>query len=345
MATFLDCSISPRTAKTFSFQEGTSAHDFTHLSGATLLELANNQENDVPTTSAPQTRPYYQPTRLRHTSVASTTKSDLRRSDDKLADMLRSIQAELAMQREIMLDVQARVSSLEQQSNNINYTKPGREADPSHDSTSRASALTRESRTWWEACQNFAHNCDTPFPATEFLATPRRFSGFDFNFSTLKTSPPPAEPKTPEVDDVPSLTPGSEHDEHSKASTPERCESSHPARPSSTPKPTVKQDEDVSSDIVERILHFDKVKIPQPPILQSPPRNLRSKETSSSSYDENITALPVMPLRPVTMPVGSEKGVRQHIRIRSLFTYKALLKGKAEERETNEGSRRLYVHR
>lgn len=268
-------------------------------------------------------------TNSRRSSIASSTKTQLRSSNEKLLGILQDIHAELATYRSIIYELQSRITHLERNA----FEKPKDSVGTNSlkivediHLVDRSSNVTRESHRWWEACQNFAHNCDTPFSARDFLKTPGHYAGFDFDFDVRKFTPhtPTA---TPEVDDVPSLTPASASDELSEDDTP----AEQPAQTDITVMKLEDRDNEAGSDIVERVLDLDQLKMPAIPFLQSPPRSARSKSASASprSMDDTITALPNLPPPP---PV-SEKSHRNSKRIKSLFTYKISLRHKT----TNKG--------
>ncbi|KAH7377340.1 hypothetical protein BKA66DRAFT_588925 [Pyrenochaeta sp. MPI-SDFR-AT-0127] len=330
MATFLKSPMSPSSLQTFSFHAGTAKNDTTHLSGATMLDFSNGREAYLATADTSPSEAFNLDQQSRRSSYASTTKSQLRHSNHTLIEMLQNIQTELTAHRSIMLDIQSRVSNLEHTTRVDN--KEGSVRLPEINEVQlppikRTSNLTRESQAWWESCQNFAHNCDTPFNVNEFLKTPRRFSGFDFNFEAMKAKQG-TPPMTPEVDDIPGLTPASDRDEHSDADTHEDLAQPFTDARFPTSDPTLGNGDD-GSDIVERIVEFDKIKIPMPPLLQSPPRSLRSKSASILSPEEGITALPDLPPPP---PPVAETSQRYYKGIKSLFTYKALLRNRTSDK-------------
>lgn len=335
MATFLKSPMSPSSLHTFSFHEGIAKKDTTHLSGATMLDFSNGPGAYLATADTSPNEVSNSRSMSRRSSYASTTKSKLRKSNHNLIEMLQSIQTELTAHRSIMLDIQSRLSHLEHPS--FFNSKVGRPNDSpevmevEHAPIKRDNNITRESQAWWESCQNFAQNCDTPFNVNEFLKTPRRLSGFEFNFEALNTKPV-TPPITPEMDDIPGLTPASDRDEQSDAGTSEDFAQILTDARFPTSDPTLRNDED-GSDIVEQIVEFDKIKIPMPPLLQSPPRSLRSKSASILSPGEDITALPNLPPPPPPPPPpAAETSQRYYKGIRSLFTYKALLKNKSTEK-------------
>lgn len=234
--------------------------------------------------------------------------------------MLQNIQNELAAHRKILLNIQHRVSTLEDESNNsANNDAPqntlrtpeGPDAPSKHNSK----LLAPEVSSWWQACQTFARNAEPPMSAREFLKTPQRFSGFDLKWEIPNT--PPITP--PDVDDIPPLTPASEEGDHSELGSPlgqnvflgEETSASMPkiAGPS----------EEVDVDIMERTVEFDAKKLPAPPTLQPAPN---AKPTVVGNEDVVAAIEPKL----VGNPQRYFKGVR------SLATYKAFVKHKPSEK-------------
>ncbi|KAI8932425.1 hypothetical protein NX059_010611 [Plenodomus lindquistii] len=366
MSTFLYSPMSPRTGTNFSFVEGTSVCDFVHLPTALDVEehaSSKARESDSYATYTPQTHTYYQPTRLLSPSEPSTARLQLQRSNVRLLELLESVQEELNKQRILMRNIHNRVSTLELESDNNTATRFSPVATPTtllsvpqtrNKSPAKSASLLPESRAWWEACQNFAHNCDSPFNATDFLATPKRLSElqFDFNFDDgggddVQTVAAPLATPIPELHDVPGLTPESDDDENIEYPA---MALSPPGdipitRPRAVTFPWAAPSGTSESDIVERVVEFSHVKIPRPPILQSPPRSLKSKASvlMLGGSEEEITALPPMsPREPTPVVECTKKG--GHRKIKSLFMVKTLLKGKME-REDECGSKRLYLYR
>ena len=112
-------------------------------------------------------------------SSVSTTKSALRASNATLIDMLQNIQVELFSHRSIMLDIQSRVTQLEQRPTSMTtYTEIDNvehQTGTTHDVKSPANP---EGSEWWKACQNFARNSNPPLSAGDFLRTPQPSSAF-----------------------------------------------------------------------------------------------------------------------------------------------------------------------
>ncbi|KAF2013891.1 hypothetical protein BU24DRAFT_424923 [Aaosphaeria arxii CBS 175.79] len=296
--------------------------DMSHLSGATMADLtAAYTEPKIQVISAsPNGSKHSTKSRMssNRCSVASTTKSELRRSNHLLIEMLQNIQAELTTHRTILLDVQHRVTHLENES-----------VASLHDDEPLISALQRlegraskrnstmvpppESQSWWQACQNFAHNSDTPMSANEFLKTPVRFSGLGWEYG-VPTRPhtPPLSP--PEVDDIPALTPTSEHEEHSDDDTPRKLQHKDNDAVvsevrSATPHITEGNDD---YDVKEHTVEVDKRNMPPPPNILPAPAG-----KSVAAVED----------RPAINPHRYFRGVR------SLATYKAVMKNRSTDKE------------
>ncbi|KAJ4368709.1 hypothetical protein N0V86_009618 [Didymella sp. IMI 355093] len=294
-------------------------------------------------------------------SYASTTKSELRNSNQQMFEMLQSVQTELATHRTILSDIQSRLAFLEQDAPTmvescapeilspvVDELKPPQRAPPPPPQK-RASLVIppgRESQSWWQMCQKFAENCDTPCDPQEFLQTPGRFEDFDFHFGGLATadSVRPATPVELDIDNVPALSPASERHPSSDAEAevdaeeavgqspqPERqsSESVESRSPSifSEGQPrlsglTMEHCEEIDN-IIEQVVEFKKPAA-LPPLLLHPPRSARIVSRMSV---EEITALPDCP--PVVevsiTPQQHRKGMR------SITTKWASLKGRTNE--------------
>ncbi|KAJ4339585.1 hypothetical protein N0V95_007723 [Ascochyta clinopodiicola] len=270
-------------------------------------------------------------TSTRRSSYASTTKSELRQSNQQLFEMLQNIQTELATYRAIMLDVQTRLSFIEQDAPTMvedgapeilspaEDLKPPQRAPPPP--PRRASSIIppgRESQSWWQACQNFAENCETPFDAQEFLKTSARFEDFDFHFGGLSTGGETRPTSPIEFGDTPALSPESKR---------QSSEDDGPRSPSifsegapRTSSLTMDSDEE-RDNIIEQIVEFKKPAI-LPPLLFHPPPSGR---TASFLSVEEITALPDLP---PTIEVGNESQ-RHRKGIRSISSKWASLKGRS----------------
>lgn len=251
-------------------------------------------------------------------SIASTTKSTLRHSNQLLIEMLQNIQTELSAHRSIMLDIQHRVSHLEHESvASVNNDPPLAALYALEGRTSKRNSklVPPEGREWWQACQNFAKNSDPPLSAGEFLRTPRRFSGLDWQYGAPSAKPntPPTTP--PDVIDLPPLTPASEEGE-SDLDTPRKDEIDLDIEEMTTSTPRFEHEE-VVDDIKEHTVEISKEKMPAPPALMPPPGGKPIPVNSQ----EVITAL---------APVGNPE--RYYRGVKSLTTYKALMKHKATDK-------------
>lgn len=291
-------------------------------------------------------------------SYASTTKSELRQSNHQLFEMLQSVQSELATHRAMMLDIQSRLSFLEQDTPTMvescepDVLSPAEEkiaapTRPPPPPPRRPSSLIPpglERQSWWQACQNFAENCDTPFNATEFLGKPSHFDDFDFHFGGLATDEGvrPESTLILDIDEVPALSPESEHHpsevveielEAPLASSPElgrlSCETVESRSPSvfseAAPRTsglTMEHREEIDN-IIEQIVEFKKPAA-LPPLLLHPPPSGRAASILSV---EEITALPDLP--PI-VPISSEPQ-RHRKGMRSISTKWASLKGRSTE--------------
>ncbi|KAF2186686.1 hypothetical protein K469DRAFT_572250 [Zopfia rhizophila CBS 207.26] len=243
--------------------------------------------------------------------------------------MLQNIQTELSAHRSIMLDIQHRVSHLEHESvASANGDAPqlaALQALEGHGSKRNSRLVPPEGQTWWQACQNFARNSDPPMSAAEFLRTPKRFSGIDWQYG-----PPSAKPQTPpmtppDVEELPPLTPTSEDEdsEHSDIDTPRAkhdVEINADEVIASTPK---EAEVEIQDDIKESFVDVDKKKMPSAPILHPPPGG----KPISVNSEEVITAVPTAPVASIDNPHRYYKGKR------SLATYQAVLKHKKTDKE------------
>lgn len=268
----------------------------------------------------------------RRASYASTTKSQLRQSNQHLFEMIQSLQAELATHRAIMLDVQSRLSFLEQDAPTMVEDNEPSVLSPSADELKppqrpppppprRASSLIppgRESQSWWQACQNFAENCDTPFNAQEFLGTPSHFEDFDFHFGGLATGEEVQPPSTIDIEEPAEVSPPSEcqSSEHIESRSPSIFSEEAPR----TSGLTMDNCEELDS-IIEQVVEFRKPAVLPPLLLHPPP----SGRTASILSVEEITALPNLPL----VTEVSNDPQRHRKSIRSISTKWASLKGKS----------------
>ncbi|KAJ4299877.1 hypothetical protein N0V90_005124 [Kalmusia sp. IMI 367209] len=325
MAAVQQAPISPMSAHAYpSVGEDASIHDLTHLSGMTLADFVKEPKIHLVEASPSSSKQRSDSPSMiysKRSSRASTTKSQLRQTNTILVEMLQSIQTELATHRTIMLDIQHRVSHLEHESDasvNNDASQATLRALEGRDVPSKRNSklLAPEASHWWQACQNFASNAEPPISAREFLRTPQRFSGFDFHWEAPNT--PPTTP--PEVDDLPPLTPASEEGDVSDLESPIRHDILlGEEMTSSTPKIAGPSTEE-EHDIKEHTIEFDKKKLPAPPTLQPAPN---AKPIVVEKEDM------VAAIEPEVM--GNHQ--RYFKGVRSLATYKALLKNKSTDKE------------
>lgn len=80
------------------------------------------------------------------------------------------------------------------------------------------------------------------------------------------------------------------------------------------------------SNIKEHVVEFEKVKMPFPPLLHSPPRTARARLVHTTSRDdEGLTALPRMP-PPPTPESEPETPPRVRKGIKSMLIYRTISK-------------------
>ncbi|KAL1798203.1 hypothetical protein ACET3X_002240 [Alternaria dauci] len=240
-----------------------------------------------------------------------------------LVEIIRSVQAELATQREAMLDLQTRIVELESTSQIKTHDFAPRHTLAGHRKRSQIKSkegAARETQRSWDIMQKDVDMLGPPLLATEFWKSPSRFSGFNFNFDLLETVPKSSHPP-PDVDDVPDLTP----DEQPQAYTPGQRRIPPRITRIRTADPTTMY-HDAVSDIKEHVIEFDKIKMPMPPKLQTPPRSARSKLVSVYSRDDEITALPQILVMPAAPTHGSHRSIMS---IKSLLSYKTSKSQKA----------------
>ncbi|PSN65008.1 hypothetical protein BS50DRAFT_49315 [Corynespora cassiicola Philippines] len=322
MAAVAEIPISPISAHAYhSVNDAASKFDMSHLSGATMTDLIREPDIRViepsPSVSSKRSSSHYP--NSKRSSVASTTKSTLRQSNQILMEMLQNIQSELTTHRTIMLDIQHRVSHLECESNaSVNNDAPlaALKALEGHGTHSKRGSklLPPESKDWWQACQNFARNSDPPMSAGEFLRTPQRFSGFDWQFNAPAAKPDTPPDSPPNVEDIPALTPTSDH-ENTDVDTP-RGTIDFKSEEMETSTPRIDEIEE-PDDIRESMVEVNKRKMPAPPVLQPAPSG---KPVSISSQD-------VAPIQDPQDKFRLYKGVK------SRMTYKARMKNSKTEKE------------
>ncbi|KAF2440089.1 hypothetical protein P171DRAFT_525102 [Karstenula rhodostoma CBS 690.94] len=314
----------------------TSINHMTHLSGMALAEFVTEPKiHLVEASPSSSKQPMQSPSmdlssKRSSRASASTTKSQLRQTNCILVDMLQNIQNELAAHRTILLNIQNRVSTLEGESNtSANNDAPQatlrtlevQDAPPKRNSR----LLAPELSSWWQACQTFASNAEPPMSAGEFLKTPHRFSGFDLKWEVPST--PLVTP--PDVDDIPSLTPTSEEGDHSELGSPLGQNVFLGEEISAFTPQIAGPGDEAGVDITGRTVEFDVKRLPAPPALQPAP----CAKPSVMGNEDVVTAIePEL--------VGNRQ--RYFKGVRSLATYKALLKHKPSE---NEHHVLIHFHR
>lgn len=130
-------------------------------------------------------------------------------SNTPLSDLLRRMQEELTTHRSMITNIQLRLSSLERgldieapviapcNTRTSHVTKPQPTRYYSH--TSSVEQIAR---------QDFAPRDNPAFNTNKFLSSPRRFSGFQFDFASLDMFPKTPS-VAPDIGNVPGLTPTS----------------------------------------------------------------------------------------------------------------------------------------
>jgi hypothetical protein len=333
MSTIIETPFSPISGRThFSIHDIVFKPDESHLSGATMLEPTVDShvrgETSSPMLSKRSSIAMADSNRCSVASV-STTKSQLRHSNYLLIEMLKSIQTELSAQRSIMLDIQHRVSHLEDSSSYSNAAETPQitalKALEGRQSKRNSRLVPPEGREWWQACQNFARNSEEPISAAEFLRTPKRFSGLDWQYGMPSAelhmdTPPATPPEAPGLDDIPLLTPMSE-EEHSDLDTPINInvDVNLDTNIVVVSGPETNQ-QNIEDDIKEHTVEIDKKKLPTPPTLLPAPAG---KPLSIPQQTEVVTKS----MELLENPLRYYKGIK------SLSTYRALLKHKVTDKE------------
>jgi hypothetical protein len=321
METFLNSPNTPNPAQTFYNDDSMYRSHKANLSGATMLDLLSGPEGSI--VAAYETSGVHQrSSKPRRSSQTSITKSQLRQTNRNLVEIIHNVQTELAIQREAMLDMQKRILQLESTSEIYTQDFTPRHSVADHHKRSQigsAERVTRETQRRWDAYQNDVDMLGPPLVAQEFWKSPSRFSGFNFNFDLLETMPKSLR-SAPGVDDVPSLTPDNQPEVyHPEVYTPGHRRIPPKITRIKTSNPTTMY-HDAVSDIREHVIEFDKIRIPMPPKLQTPPRSSRSKLTSMYSRDDEITALPQIPFQPATATSSSHRTI---MGIKSLLLYRS----------------------
>ncbi|KAL5461570.1 hypothetical protein PMIN06_002072 [Paraphaeosphaeria minitans] len=303
-------------------EDNVSVNHMTHLSGMTLADFVTEPKVHLIEAIASCSKQPIQSQSIMNQSSkrssrasTSTTKSQLRQTNSILVDMLQNIQNELAGHRTILLNIQNRVSTLEDEPNATgNNDAPQltlRALEGQDDPSKRSSKLLEpEVSNWWQACQTFASNAEPPLSVREFLGTPRRFSGFDFKWEVPDT--PPVTP--PDSDDVPPLTPTSDKVEHSEVGS-LLGQNMFLGEELTNPTPKIAGPSDEANvDIMERTFKLDA-------------KSLQPAPSAKSMVVENEDVVAAIEPELVGNPQRYFEGVR------SLVTYKALLKHKPSEKE------------
>ncbi|KNG52771.1 hypothetical protein DDE82_005719 [Stemphylium lycopersici] len=356
MGTFLNSPNTPKPVHTFYHDDNRSSKHTGHkanLSGATMLDLLNGPEGSIAAAyESSNTRP--RSSKSRRPSHTPSTKTQLRQTNRTLVEIVQNVQVELATQRQAMLDMQSRILQLESAVYGDTIEFAPRHTNRAHKKRSEikeAEGAGRETQRWWDTSSHQPQKQQTlepPRKIADFWKSPSRFSGFNFNFDLLETIPRPSSSHAPEVHNVPSRWAPSSEDQgdDNYEKQPKHNHSFHtpgnrriPPRitRANTSDPTSSLYHDAVSDIKEHVIEFDKINIPTPPLLQSPPKTSRSRLATAYSRDDEITALPRIP--PVLTPVVPEDTPRNHKGIRSLLIYKTFSRSsRAEAGERRSGS-------
>jgi hypothetical protein len=323
MATFLNSPNTPAFAHTFYHDDNVSWSHKANLSGATMLDLLSGPEGSI-AAAYESSSVHQRSSKSRRPSQTSMTKSQLRQKNRTLIEIIHNVQAELATQREAMLELQTRIVQLEGASQIHTQDFALRHTVAGHRKRSQmrsAEGATRETQRRRDAFQKDVDKLGPPV-AAEFWKSPSRFSGFNFNFDLLETIPKSLHPP-PDVDDVPDLTP----DEQPEAYTPGQRRVPPRITRIKTADPTTMY-HDAVSDIREHVIEFDKIQAPKIPKLHTPPRSARSKLASMHSRDDEITALPQIPVVPAAPAHSSHRSIMS---IKSLLLYRASSRSQKSE--------------
>ncbi|KAJ4351991.1 uncharacterized protein N0V89_007337 [Didymosphaeria variabile] len=305
-----------------------SINHVTHLSGMTLADFTTQepQLHLVEASSSSSKQPLQSPSTMNLTSKrssrvsASTTKSQLRQTNSILVGMLQDIQNELVTHRAILLNIQNRVSTLEDESiasANKDGPQTTLRAPEGHDAPSKHNSklLAPEASHWWQACKNFASNAEPPISAREFLKTPQRLSSFDLTWDAPNN--PPLAP--PDIDDIPPLSPASDKSDDSELVSP-IGQNVFLGELSALGPNIAGPSGEVDVNIIERTVESDMKKFPAPPALQPAPG-------AKSAVVENEDLVAAIEPKLVGNSQQYFKGLK------SLATYRALLKHKPSEKE------------
>ena len=198
----------------------------------------------------------------------------------------------------------------------------------------------------WQACQAFARNSEPPISATEFLRTPNRLSGFEFEWplgpAVQRQATPPITP--PQIDELPPLTPASDEgdgSDHSDLDTPTRHDI-FVGEEMETASHSLYSDTEISEQITGQEVEFDKTRMPMPPVLMPAPSGKNVTETE----EKEAAVATAEPMVQIVTPVESgevlepvveveergENPMRYYKGVKSLSTFEALLKHKSTEK-------------
>ncbi|KAF2023262.1 hypothetical protein EK21DRAFT_95045 [Setomelanomma holmii] len=237
-------------------------------------------------------------------------------TNQALANMLGNIEKELAASRSIMLNMESRLSLLEQRIGTGTASAASKDLLASEKrEENRIASRAPTTRSWWDVYETFLDSCDTPLNAHDPQGRPKHFSGFQFDFERHGEQPT-SPPVIPDIRDVPDLTPSSERARSTKASPASGGHSTGYCTKPATVSPSARNDV-IIDDIVEHVVAVDRMLLPRPPLLQSPPPSRKSPNTITGVGDD-LTALPAMPSRPATPQVAQNRN-RYFKGVRSMF--------------------------
>ncbi|EOA86654.1 uncharacterized protein SETTUDRAFT_30985 [Exserohilum turcica Et28A] len=322
-----------------------------NLSGVTMLDMLNGPEGSI--ASAYHTaNSRHSSSKSTHPSRSSSTKTQLQQTNRTLVEMVHNFQSELEIQRKAMIEMQLRILQLEGALYSRNMESAQRakqnaaarqeEAQPPSKKTMATTTTTtrkpddRAHQQSWNTHQTHAHELESSPTKPEFWKSPTRFSGFNFNFDLLETVPQAPVAPHPVYDDAPEVchisrsTPKLVRDTRSKVSPPPAANRTAPTPKTSTPPAETggrtSMYHEAVSNIKEHVVEFEKVKMPFPPLLHSPPRTARARLVHTTSRDdEGLTALPRMP-PPPTPESEPETPPRVRKGIKSMLIYRTISK-------------------
>ncbi|USP76273.1 uncharacterized protein yc1106_03547 [Curvularia clavata] len=311
-----------------------SSHHIGHkanLSGATMLDLLSGPEGSL--AAAYQTsnsRPHS--SKSRRPSYASSTTTQLRQTNRTLVEIVQSAQSELAIQRQAMLDMQSRILQLESALYNNNTGSVPRIID----ATKRSKSQIKPSQSMPLKIEQRRDTTTRSKPTKldrapsmpEFWESPSRFSGFNFNFDLLETvpknQPVPQQPhQAPEVYKPLPLQPTSTTTLPKNVTLENGQTSTRMSRDDIMDRTSMYHE--AVSDIKEHVIEYEKVKVPFPPLLHSPPKSSRSKVAPTThDGDDELTALPQMPT--TSFPEAQRSVSRNRKGIKSMLIYRTFSK-------------------